>query len=137
MKLLMQFLAVAAVVFVADFIWLGFVMQGYYQRELQSLLRQGSHGFSPRIVPALLVYILIPLGVVLFVAPRIATSGSLVTAAVWGGIFGLVVYGVYDLTNLSILERWPLTITIADIVWGCFLCATSAVCMTLVGRSFV
>lgn len=135
MKLILQFLALAGWAAVADFIWLGYIMQGLYQRELQGLLRQGPHGLAPRLVPAILVYILIPAGVMLFVGPRIQSGNSLLFAAAWGAAFGLVVYGIYDLTNLATLEKWSLAVTIVDILWGGFLCAGAAVCMTLVGRA--
>ncbi len=135
MKILLQFLAVAAFVFVADFIWLGIIMKGFYQRELQELVRQGPDGFAPRLLPAFLVYVLIPAGILLFVGPHIPRSNSFLAAAGWGAVFGLVVYGIYDLTNLAILDKWPLSVTIADIIWGTFLCAGSAVCITFVRRA--
>ena len=56
----------------------------------------------------------------IFVAPR---ANSLSGAAILGALFGLVVYGVYDLTNYSTLREWPLRLTIADIVWGAVACA--------------
>lgn len=135
MKTLLQFLAVAVFVFAADFLWLGVVMKGFYQEELRGLIRQGPNGFAPRLLPALLVYILIPAGIIVFVGPRIGPAQSLLQAAGWGAGFGLIVYGVYDLTNLSILDRWSLPLTMADLLWGCVLCAGSAVCLTLLNRA--
>lgn len=135
MKILLQFLVVAAFVFVADFIWLGMIMKDFYHQELRALIRLGPDGFAPRIVPALLVYLLIPAGVILFVGPRISPANSLLSAAGWGAAFGLIVYGIYDLTNLAILDQWTLRVTIADILWGGVLCAASAVCLTSVHRA--
>lgn len=135
MKILLQFLAVAAFVFVADFVWLGLIMKGFYQQELRGLIRMNASGFAPRLLPALLVYLLIPTGIVLFVGPRISPVNSLVSAIGWGAVFGLVVYGIYDLTNRSILEQWPVSVTIADILWGTFLCAGSATVLQLVSRA--
>jgi uncharacterized membrane protein len=43
-----------------------------------------------------------------------------------------VLYGVYDLTNLAVLERWTIPMTLADIAWGCALCGKTAVVMRLV-----
>ena len=54
--------------------------------------------------------------------PRATDLGS---AALAGAGLGLVVYGVYDLTNLSTLAAWPVAVTVADIVWG--IVATAAV----------
>jgi uncharacterized membrane protein len=131
----LQFLAVAVFAFVADFVWLGIVMKGFYHQELRGLLREGPQGFAPRLLPALLVYILIPAGILLFVGPRVSSANSVPHAAGWGAAFGLITYGIYDLTNRAILDRWSLALTIADILWGCVLCAGSAVCMTLVARA--
>ncbi|HET6424914.1 MAG TPA: DUF2177 family protein [Planctomycetaceae bacterium] len=135
MRILLQFLAIGVFVFAADFIWLGVIMKGFYHHELRGLLRQGPQGFAPRLLPALLVYILIPAGVILFVGPRIVTANSLLHALAWGALFGFIVYGIYDLTNLATLGQWTLPITIVDMLWGCVLCAGSAVCMTLVNRA--
>lgn len=33
-------------------------------------------------------------------------------------VLGLVMYATYDLTNLSSLKKWPLKVTIVDMVWG-------------------
>lgn len=134
MKFLLQFLAVAIFVFVADYVWLGIVMKNFYQQELGGLMRQGPDGFAPRVIPALLVYVLIPAGVMLFVGPRVAPSNAILSAAGWGAIFGMIVYGIYDLSNLAVLDKWSLRVTLADIVWGTVLCAASAICMTVVGR---
>jgi Predicted membrane protein (DUF2177) len=49
-------------------------------------------------------------------------------------MFGLVCYAEYDLTNLSTLEGWPVTVTVVDICWGTFLCATTAVASVFLHR---
>lgn len=37
-------------------------------------------------------------------------------------LFGLVVYGTYDMTNYAILSNWPLDLVLYDITWGILLC---------------
>jgi uncharacterized membrane protein len=135
MKFLLQFFAVAIFVFAADFVWLGIIMKGFYHQELAGLMKQGPEGFSPRLVPALLVYLLIPAGLVLFVGPHVSVKSSFLVVAGWGALWGLVVYGIYDLTNLAILDQWSVRITIADMLWGTALCSTSALIMKLVTPS--
>jgi uncharacterized membrane protein len=132
MKILIQFITVALFVLIADFVWLGVVMKGFYQQEIGGLMRQGPSGFSPRIIPAILVYVLIPSGIVAFVGPRVTPPTSVLSAAISGALFGLIVYGIYDLSNLAVLERWTMRVTLADIAWGMSLCAASTVCMTLI-----
>jgi uncharacterized membrane protein len=58
--------------------------------------------------------------------PRAATVSL---AAVYGGLFGLVVYGVYDFTNYSTLRQWPFALTLVDVAWGV---VASAACSAVV-----
>jgi len=97
-----------------DFLWLGLVATKLYSSQL------GTMAF--RWPAAAVVYILLPLGLVLFILPRLG-SGLRAKSILWGALFGLVVYGVYDLTNLSLLPQWSLKMTIIDILWGMFLYA--------------
>jgi uncharacterized membrane protein len=36
-------------------------------------------------------------------------------------LIGLVIYGVYDMTNLAIFKNWSVLNSILDITWGAFL----------------
>ena len=51
---------------------------------------------------------------------------SLPKAALSGAFLGLVVYGVYDLTNLAILAGWTLRVALADLAWGSVASSTAA-----------
>lgn len=93
-----------------DLIWLGKISKSFYDKQFQAFER------TLNWPAAILVYILIPLGILLFVLPK--ASGNPFLGLMWGAIYGLVVYGVYDLTNLAILANWPLKLTIVDILWG-------------------
>ena len=135
MKTLLQFLAVAVWTVIADYVWLGVIMQEVYHRELHDLLRYNAQGFAPRLLPAAMVYVLIPVGIILFVGPRIASTRSLLASGGWGALFGLIVYGIYDLTNLAILEKWSVWITAFDILWGGILCGGAALCVATVNRA--
>lgn len=103
---------------VLDGLWLGLVMKDFYRTQLASIGRFADGGFAPLWGPALLVYLLLAAGIAVFVVPR-ASSGL-------GALFGLVVYGVYDLTNYATLAQWPAVVTLADIAWGSFACAAVA-----------
>ena len=109
---------------ILDGIWLGLVMKDFYRTQLASIGRIVDGTFAPVWSAAALVYVLLGLGVAVFVVPRAHNVGH---AAALGALFGLVVYGVYDLTNYSTLKAWPVQLTIADIVWGAVACAVVAV----------
>jgi uncharacterized membrane protein len=126
------FAIVLPIFLLIDLLWLGVVMKGFYNLELGDLARRQGAALAPRWGAALLVYLLIPGGIVLFVRPILGIDGTAWQAFGWGAAFGLVLYGVYDLTNLAILEKWTLRMTLADIVWGCVLCGTISVVMRFV-----
>lgn len=108
-----------------DYLWLGKLMQGFYLSELGLYARRRGDTIVPVYWAASLVYLLLPLGVVLFALPRVNPDAPLLSSLGWGGLFGLIVYGVYDMTNMATLERWPARMVWIDICWGCFLCAAT------------
>ncbi len=115
---------------ILDGIWLGFVMKTFYVTNLAPLGRIVDGGVVPVWWAAVLVYVCLGLGIAVFVVPRATTLGG---AALFGALFGLVVYGVYDMTNYSTLTQWPLGLAIADIGWGAFASAVVAAAAFSVG----
>jgi uncharacterized membrane protein len=127
MHRMIVYLAVTIATGVFDLVWLGLLMQGFYSKELGPLARRSGERISVNIPAAVLVYVLIPLGIVLFVLPQLRAQPTTFSALCWGAAFGLVVYGVYDLTNYAILAGWSLRMTVVDLVWGCVLCGLASV----------
>lgn len=111
-----------AVAFVAlDFLWLGFIAKGFYQGQVGGLMAS-----PPNFLAAGLMYLLYSAGLVGFVVLPALEAGSLGRAAVMGALLGLVVYGVYDLTNLAVLKGWTVPVAVVDILWGTVVSAASA-----------
>ena len=124
--------AAGAVTFmVLDSLWLGLLMRTFYREQLAPIVRLGNGGIAPNWPSALVVYVLLGTGIALFVVPRASTLPS---AAAFGGLFGLVVYGVYDFTNYSTLRQWPFVLTLADTAWGTLASALAAVAVRFVAR---
>ena len=73
------------------------------------------------IVSICLVYLLMIIGFFCFIVPNIEKQLDWKNSLKYGATFGLVVYGVYSLTCLSIFKEWSLKYTIIDIVWGAIL----------------
>jgi uncharacterized membrane protein len=65
------------------------------------------------------------------VIPRASTPPS---AAGFGALLGLIVYGVYDFTNYSTLRQWPFVLTLADVAWGTAATAAASVAVRIVVR---
>ena len=118
--------------FLLDMIWLGVIAKRFYENQIGMLLRKTNGHLSPIWSSALVVYLAIVLGIVLFVVPR--ANGNPFAALVWGALFGAITYGIYDFTNHAILEDWPLKVTIVDLIWGMTLCATTSLIVVYVAK---
>jgi uncharacterized membrane protein len=107
-----------------DFVWLGLVAKKFYDKELSAFQR------TLNLPVALLDYVLIVVGIVLFVLPK--ASGNQLHAFLWGALFGLIGYGVYDLTNLATLRDWTLRMTVVDMLWGATVCGLVSLIVTVI-----
>lgn len=111
------------VFFAIDFIWLRFVATKFYATKIGHLMAS-----KPKLVPALLFYLIFVVGIIIFAVLPGYESQSLWTTIILGAIFGILSYSTYDLTNLATLKNWPISVTIIDIIWGTTVSAiTSAV----------
>lgn len=110
---------------ILDSIWLGFAANQFYLQELKHLIRGDGTAFDVNYAAAGCVYIVMVMGFMFFLAPYFS-DWTWKQTIYKSAVFGFVVYGVYDLTNLATLRDWPVTITILDMTWGSFLYATSA-----------
>src|SRR5262245_54196926 len=100
---------------VLDGLWFGALMSGFYRRELSALARMKDGQLDPVWSAVAPVYVLLALGVAVFVVPR---APDVWAAARYGALFGLIVYGVFDLTNFSTLANYSPTLTLIDMSWG-------------------
>ena len=105
-----------------DSVWLGIITKNFYNKHLGSFERAINW---PSIA---FVYLLIPLGIVFFVLPK--ANESIKMALLWGAVYGLIVYGVYDLTNMATLKNWSLTMVVADMLWGMFISGVTSLVVT-------
>ena len=117
-----------------DYIWLGTFASSLYKKELGSFLRMSGTALQPIIWAALLVYIAIPVGIMCFALPRISADHLVASALLWGAVYGLVVYTVYDMTNYSLVRDWPLRVALIDICWGALLNAVATLAAALLDR---
>jgi uncharacterized membrane protein len=119
------FLLLLPIFAVIDLVYLGVIMKGFYDHEFGSLARRAGGGIAPRWIAATIVYLLIPAGIILFVRPQLGAGSTVLNALMWGALYGLIVYGVYDFTNRAIIDRYSLTLTLADWAWGMVICGTT------------
>jgi uncharacterized membrane protein len=115
-----------------DTIFIFGIMGKFYKAQLGGLARKAAITALP-VVSALLVWTLIILGILVFVLPK---ANLWWHATLFGVLFGLIVYAVYDLTNLATLHNWPIVMTIMDIIWGGFICGLTSTVLFFVNKLF-
>lgn len=123
---MMSFFIAALVFLLLDGIWLGYIAKSFYTENIGHLLRLNDGVLQPIWPAAIIVYIALISGLVLFVLPK--AKSCLKKASIWGAFYGFVTYATYDFTNLALIKNWPLHISVIDTCWGITLCSlTSAI----------
>lgn len=119
--LLPSYLAVAATVAGLDLLWLGVLAKDYYRAGVGPLMAD-----KVRWEAAALFYAVYAAGILYFAIHPGIERGSPARAAANGALLGLLVYSVYDLTNLALLRGWPAGLSLVDVLWGTALTACAA-----------
>ena len=112
-----------------DMVWLVIVARGFYRKQLGFLLSD-----QPNWWAAVSFYLLFVVGLLVFAIVPALQAGSLRTALLLGGFFGLVAYATYDLTNLATVANWPWLLTLVDMTWGLVLSASVSCIGYFAGR---
>jgi uncharacterized membrane protein len=127
-QLILHYLVVFGVFLAIDAVWLSNAGRLLYVPEIGALLKE-----RPNFVVAFLFYAIYAVGLLVFVVTPQLESGSIGKAVLWGGLFGLVAYATYDMTNLATLKDFTTRIAIIDMIWGTVLSASvSAVAVWLI-----
>ncbi|MDZ4130703.1 MAG: DUF2177 family protein [Hydrogenophaga sp.] len=134
MRYFFAFAVAVAVLGVLDFIWLGNVMTDFYRNQFGLLGCRTMVGMTEKWGAIVATYFLMALGFALFVFPRLSGESVLWVTALQGALFGLVLFGVYELTSYVVFADWPILLVLVDTVWGMFAYATTSVVAVLVLR---
>ncbi len=106
--------------FILDLAWFSLAVKSFNLKMLADIGRIKDGQFDVLYLPAITTYFLMALAISFFVAPKIESMDSWLQVAGVGAIMGIVVYGIYDFTNLAILKKYPLAFAVADMAWGTF-----------------
>jgi uncharacterized membrane protein len=122
----------ALIVFgVVDLAWLVLMGSRLYRPTLGDILLP-----SVRLWPAMIFYLVFPVGILVFAVLPGLRGGSLASTFGLGLLLGAVAYATYDLTNFATVRNWTLQLTVIDIVYGALVTGVAAVAATEVSRFF-
>jgi len=109
----LAYVTVTIVFVLLDAAWLTVMGPVLYKPALGDILAD-----KVRLAPAIVFYLLYPIGIAIFAVLPALRAGSVGHAAMYGALFGLFAYATYDLTNAATLRQWTTQITLADMAWG-------------------
>ena len=109
----LAYVTVTIVFVLLDAAWLTVMGPVLYKPALGDILAD-----KVRLAPAIVFYLLYPIGIAIFAVLPALRAGSVGHAAVYGALSGLFAYATYDLTNAATLRQWTTQITLADMAWG-------------------
>lgn len=107
---------------VLDTVWLLMIAFSFYKNQIIHLLAPAETVWA-----VLILYPLYAFGVFYFCVLPALMSSAVSLAVKRGALFGLIVYGYFNLTNQAMLIDWPPIYTLVDIVWGVLITSVSSV----------
>jgi uncharacterized membrane protein len=107
---------------VIDFFWLSTMTSRLYRPVMGDMMAD-----QFRLGPAIAFYLIFISALVFFAIRPALAAGDWKVALLHGAFFGFAAYATYDLTSQAVLRNWSTLLTIADLIWGTLLSASSAV----------
>lgn len=107
---MLQYLLSAIVFVLLDSVYLN-LTKNYFNKQIKAI--QGTE-IELNFIAAAITYIFLIFGLNYFIIKK---NRSVKDAA----IFGLVIYAVYEFTNLSIIKKWSPLTAVIDTLWGAIL----------------
>lgn len=130
MQTLVATLTTAIVFLGLDAIWLKTVIGPFFRERIGHLMRE-----DPLLGIAGGFYAFFAVGIVYFAVVPALNSGNLWLAVFNGAFLGLLGYGTYEATSMSIMKDWQWDMLLLDIAWGTGVCAVSAAAGYLVATA--
>ena len=114
-----DFLKTYALFLLIDIVYLS-VLRGSFMKQYFSKFG----GYHEHImVYGAIAWALLAFGLEYFV---ISQTNNKYQSFIKGALLGLVIYGVYDFTNMATIKRWTTGFVVQDVLWGVILCGSIA-----------
>lgn len=121
MNWIKKLIASSVILLILDFIYIS-VNRAAFEKQVTHIQRVV---LQLRVWPAILCYILLIFGLNYFI---LRNHRSVLDAF----LLGIVIYGVFDTTNLALFKKWEVNLALTDTLWGGVLMAlTTAIVYAL------
>lgn len=130
--MLKNFLVALTVLMFLDYLWSGVVMHSYYAELLRPISQSEENQLIHNWPAILISYGLLAVGLAALVLDKPALK--LPHYGLRGALFGLVVYGVYNLNSYATLRDWPTILIFIDVAWGMVVCATACLVVAFIAK---
>ena len=108
-----------AIYLVVDVIYVTLSMPFYKAVVSRIEKRSVASGSKPyKALAAIASYVLMAIGWLVFVADKARATQSFLGGAAYGALYGLVVYGVFNMTNYVLFEQYAPSVLFRDLAWG-------------------
>ena len=115
MEELFNFFIVLVVYLVLDLPMILLINKDMYKKLFESINNGAIVDSTNIIIGGIVAYLLLAYGLYIFAIKNKSIFN--------GALFGLVVYGVYNFTNLAVIAKYGLIPSVIDTVWGTILCS--------------
>lgn len=115
-----------------DAIWISLNYQSY-KLHTESIQQKV---MNVRVGPAVAAYVLLGVGLSLCILQTDMTKPWW-HSTLYGALWGFVIYGVYNATNMAILSDYQLWIGVKDSVWGMTLLAATVTAGYFIRKSLI
>jgi uncharacterized membrane protein len=93
-------------------------MKPRYESQISNIQNQS---LKVNYLYAFFAYILMLIGLFVYCIPNIDKKNKIKTSLIYGFLFGLILYGVYDFTAAAVIRNWDMKTAIYDMIWGALL----------------
>lgn len=115
MNIFIKNLILAICMIILDIIWILLFMKTRYESQMLTIQNRP---LEVNYLYVLISYILMLIGFVVFCVPNINKKQRIKSSLIYGFLFGLILYGVYDFTAAAVIRDWDMKTALYDILWG-------------------
>jgi uncharacterized membrane protein len=101
--------------FLIDLLWVGVLSKPIWNAQIRKITGKDN---EIRLLPAFIAYALLAFGLNYLAYSQVRSWKYMQDALFYGPVFGLVVYGIFNMTNMSIFEDYHFVTAIIDTTWG-------------------